>query len=67
MSVASTARSAASLAALEILHVLATEMFPELTHHSVSTANDREGWNSGRAAADLAALHGHREVADDPA
>lgn len=30
--------------------------FPELTHRPVSLGYDREGWASGRAAADLAAL-----------
>jgi hypothetical protein len=31
-------------------------LFPELTSYSPGTAWDREGWDSGRAAADLAAL-----------
>jgi Protein of unknown function (DUF2786) len=31
-------------------------MFPEVTLRSVGAANDREGWLSGRAAADLATL-----------
>jgi hypothetical protein len=31
-------------------------MFPHLTSHSAGTAWDREGWASGRAAADLATL-----------
>lgn len=43
------------------------EMFPELTQHAVGSAHDREGWVFGRAAADLAALHGRREVAGDAA
>lgn len=43
------------------------EMFPELTQHAVSSARDREGWISGRAAADLASLHGRREVTGDAA
>jgi hypothetical protein len=43
------------------------EMFPELTQHSVTSASDQEGWLRGRAAADLAPLHGRREVtADQP-
>ncbi len=33
-----------------------------LTHGRATRATDSEGWYSGRAAADLATLHGHREV-----
>ena len=36
--------------------------FPELTQHA-STINNREGWASGRAAADQASLHGRQAVA----
>jgi len=36
--------------------------FPELTHHA-TTINNREGWASGRAAADRASLQGRQEVA----
>ena len=43
------------------------EMFPELTRHSVASGTDREGWLRGRATADLAPLHGRREVAGDRA
>jgi hypothetical protein len=43
------------------------EMFPELTQHAVGSVHDREGWISGRAAADLATLHGRREVTGDAA
>jgi hypothetical protein len=43
----------------------AEELFPELTQHSVGSASDREGWLRGRAAADLAPLHGRREVTGD--
>ena len=43
------------------------EMFPELTQHAVSSVHDREGWISGRAAADLATLRGRREVSGDAA
>ena len=43
------------------------EMFPELTQHTVSSVHDREGWISGRAAADLATLRGRREVTGDAA
>jgi hypothetical protein len=32
------------------------EMFPQLSFHSAGSAWDREGWASGRAAADLASL-----------
>jgi hypothetical protein len=35
-----------------------TAMFPHLTMRSAGTAWDREGWASGRAAADLATLSG---------
>jgi hypothetical protein len=42
-------------------------MFPELTEHAVSSAHDRDGWLSGRAAADLATLHGRRQVTGDAA
>jgi hypothetical protein len=45
----------------------ADEMFPELTMHSVASGTDREGWLRGRAVADLAPLHGRREVTGDPA
>ena len=43
------------------------EMFPELTEHAVRSTHDREGWLSGRAAADLATLHGRRQVTGDVA
>lgn len=43
------------------------EMFPELTKRAVTSVTDREGWLRGRAAADLAALHGRREVSGDRA
>jgi hypothetical protein len=43
------------------------EMFPELTRHSVASGTDREGWLRGRATADLAPLHGRREVTADRA
>jgi hypothetical protein len=36
------------------------EMFPEVTHH-YSRINNDQGWLSGRAAADLAALRGHHD------
>ena len=38
------------------------KQFPELTQVSTH-ANNREGWASGRAAADRAALHGREELA----
>jgi hypothetical protein len=43
------------------------EMFPELTQHAVNSVHDREGWITGRAAADLATLHGRHEVTGDVA
>jgi len=42
-------------------------MFPELTQHSMNALHDHEGWITGRAAADLATLHGRRQVAGDAA
>jgi hypothetical protein len=38
------------------------KQFPALTHHA-TTINNREGWASGRAAADRASLHGRQAVA----
>jgi hypothetical protein len=38
------------------------KQFPELTQHA-TTINNREGWASGRAAADRASLHGRQAVA----
>jgi hypothetical protein len=38
------------------------KQFPELTQHATAI-NNRAGWASGRAAADLAALHGRQAVA----
>jgi hypothetical protein len=43
------------------------ELFPELTQHAVSSVHDREGWITGRAAADMATLHGRHEVTGDVA
>jgi len=40
-------------------------MFPELIQRAVTSASDREGWISGRAAADLATLHGRTAVPSD--
>jgi hypothetical protein len=37
-------------------------MFTNLTRSRGLRANDEEGWASGRAAADLAALHGSAEL-----
>jgi Protein of unknown function (DUF2786) len=42
------------------------EMFPE-TKRAVTSATDHEGWLRGRAAADLASLHGRRQVTGDRA
>ena len=40
------------------------EMFGDrVSYHRTGRVSDSEGWYSGRAAADIAALHGHREVA----
>jgi hypothetical protein len=44
-----------------------SQMFPELTTHAVGAAHDREGWVRGRAAADLATLLAHHELAGDAA
>jgi Protein of unknown function (DUF2786) len=39
------------------------EMFGgSVSYHRTGRVSDSEGWYSGRAAADTAALHGHREV-----
>jgi hypothetical protein len=39
------------------------EMFGDgVSYHRSGRVSDSEGWYSGRAAADTAALHGHREV-----
>jgi hypothetical protein len=38
-----------------------------LSYHRSGRVSDSEGWYSGRAAADTAALHGHREVTAEPA
>lgn len=40
------------------------KQFPDLTHHS-NAINNRQGWASGRAAADRAALHGRHAVAGE--
>ena len=40
------------------------KQFPHLTHHE-TTINNRQGWASGRAAADRAALHGRQAVAHE--
>lgn len=42
-------------------------MFPELTRFSAGSVNDREGWITGRAAADVATLQGRRAVTGDAA
>lgn len=44
------------------------EMFGDgLRSHRSGRVSDSEGWYSGRAAADTAALHGHREVSAESA
>jgi hypothetical protein len=40
------------------------KQFPHLTRHT-TTINNRQGWASGRAAADRAALHGREAVAHE--
>jgi len=70
-------QAAAQASAADLLPVLAarnrvvddavSRMFPELTTRAVAGAQDREGWFRGRAAADLATLLAHREVAGDAA
>nr|MDT0662726.1 DUF2786 domain-containing protein [Micromonospora sp. DSM 115978] len=40
------------------------KQFPDLTRHA-TTINNREGWASGRAAADRASLHGRQAVAPE--
>ncbi len=42
-------------------------MFPDLTRFSAGSVNDREGWITGRAAADVASLQGRRAVTGDAA
>ena len=69
-----TARAATEPAGRNLLPVLAARseavdeavaaMFPEMTHHAVGSATDREGWFSGLSAADSAALHVDGELAD---
>jgi len=66
-----TAEAATEPAARNLLPVLAARdravedavaaMFPQLTERVVSVT-DREGWISGRSAADLATLHDGREM-----
>jgi len=44
------------------------EMFGDgVSYHRAGRVSDSEGWYSGRAAADTAALHGHREVTPESA
>jgi hypothetical protein len=38
------------------------KLFPKLVRHRMRNGRDHEGWVSGRAAADLASLHGTRPV-----
>jgi hypothetical protein len=64
----------ASVGAAQLLPVLAArddavrdafeKQFPELTQHATAI-NNREGWASGRAAADRASLHGRQAVAHE--
>ena len=44
------------------------DMFGDaVSYHRAGRVSDSEGWYSGRAAADTAALHGHREVSAESA
>jgi hypothetical protein len=64
----------ASVGAAQLVPVLAArenavhdafeKQFPELTHQTTAI-NNREGWASGRAAADRASLHGRQAVAHE--
>jgi hypothetical protein len=40
------------------------KQFPQLTHHTTAV-NNRQGWVSGRAAADRASLPGRQAVAHE--
>ena len=70
-------QAAAEAAGVNLLPVLAARhrvvdesfeaMFPDLTRFSAGSVNDREGWITGRAAADVATLHGRRAVTGDAA
>jgi len=42
-------------------------MFPDIARFSAGSVNDREGWITGRAAADVASLQGRRAVTGDAA
>jgi hypothetical protein len=63
-----------SVGAAQLLPVLAArddavrgafeKQFPELTQHATAI-NNRDGWASGRAAADRASLHGRQAVAHE--
>ncbi|MBI1758389.1 MAG: DUF2786 domain-containing protein [Actinobacteria bacterium] len=69
---AQTAQAASEPAGRNLLPVLAIRdkavedavavMFPQMTSSVLGSATDREGWISGRNAADLAALHTGREL-----
>ncbi|WP_203886905.1 DUF2786 domain-containing protein [Planotetraspora kaengkrachanensis] len=66
-------RQAVAEAGSDLLPVLAarelavdkavTVLFPRLSRTGVMSVNDREGWVSGRAAADLATLHARDKIA----
>ncbi|GII31281.1 DUF2786 domain-containing protein [Planotetraspora mira] len=66
-------RQAVAEAGSDLLPVLAareqavdkavTTLFPRLARSGVMSVNDREGWMSGRAAADLATLHVRDKIA----
>jgi hypothetical protein len=50
----------------EVVNAAVTRLFGTVIEQKVRGGTDREGWARGRAAADLATLHGHREVSGDP-
>ena len=66
--------AAGSASSAQLLPVLAArddavrdafeKQFPQLTQHT-TTINNRQGWASGRAAADRASLHGRQAVAHE--
>lgn len=70
-----TVRAAAEPAGANLLPVLAARdhvvdkafdaIFPDLEYRRVARRYDRDGWFSGRAAADVASLTAHQEIAAD--
>jgi hypothetical protein len=56
------AAKASLLSAVATANPVDTMFGGSLTRDRATRATDSEGWYSGRAAADLATLHGHRQV-----